>query len=253
MTDMSPLSRRYACTVALMSFVVATTMACAGRSGLHTQTDSKCKDPHDAGVQPVELKQTVKELQNKEPGCIKEIADLQALDASTTTSQEVPAAIGCAAGDSTSVEVTQYSSGGTIGAGMYGDGSGKHRGYVLARIKNTGPCTTAAPFNIPAGADLLWIVDHKKNGKTKSYLVDYTTEQDLNNSHKYWNFGSCGHTGNTGDKAMFRLGDKCDDSWHPGTLAAERSQGGIHSFVDAGAIWMNCAGDCCFANAFDDS
>jgi hypothetical protein len=158
------------------------------------------------------------------------------------------------------VIVGAYDGTGAKDTAAYGDGTGRQRGYVLARIENQGRCATAAPFGIPAGAVVYWVVD-RQNGadKLRSHFIMQGTDDYLN-GHAAWTIALCGHTNNSGDKAMFKVGDPCAD--YPSTPAAFPPAGGhleghgtraltMQLRFDGEAVWIVCGNDCCYANAFE--
>lgn len=239
------------CTMAAGLIAYAIVLSACHRTQLvHGLTDSKCKDSPDATQTIVPLTQTVEYLQRKYPGCIAEIADVQNTNATTWTTQQAPTD-GGACGGSTTLRIRQYKGGGGVGPGKYGDDDDSHhglqRGYVLALIENTGACAAAGRFSIPAGTKMLWVVDHPKNEESRSHFVYYSDDTKNLNEQRDWKFHPCGHTGISGDTAMFRKVG-CDDTEHYKVLPALAV--GDSTRVDPFVPWMNCGGDCCTSSGY---
>lgn len=244
--------------------VVAVFAACRSSGGraVVAFADSACPWTLDLSSQPMELKEDVDKLQSKYHGCLTEIAAAQDLNASTVNNQtqtDIPADPMCTYHDvTTSVQTGEYANAGLIDPGSYGSGTGKRKGFIVAKVKNLGRCATAAPLSIPAGATLLWIVD-VKGGATakKAHLVFAGSESDLLGK-KEWQITACNHPpgGSAADAATIKFGNACQNL----TLQQARDSVAAHPNMYPSSphrfagdpeiiLWMTCGGDCCYTDS----
>ncbi len=240
------VSRRAALGAALA--VTATLAACAmvRTSALATPPATKCPDPPSLGMAPIPLTQRTKRLIEKYEGCITEIATAQDLipDAQNDVKQLVTG-VNCPAGvTQTTLQVGEYHNAGQIGDGHYGDGPGKNRGFIVARVKNIGPCTTAGKLAIPPNAVLVWIIEKPKDEAKRSQIVllNGGTETPLNGRYDY-EIKTCNHSGNTGDAAQAKVGNPCTTYRTPPSPLNIHGGPGVEEEL---SLWLVCGGDCCY-------
>jgi hypothetical protein len=216
---------------------------------------------------PVALKQGMRDLAKwGYKKCIDHLADVQAGDIVPTQTndypQTVPADDACPS-KTTQVRVAQYKNAGGLALDSYGDGGTKQRGFLVARIANLGDCATRDPVAIPPHTTVYWVVDREhKDQKIRSHFIVAGTGEYLG-GHASWNFVRCDHNPASGDNAMMKFGNPCDD--YAQSPSVQRSGGGpgggpgggsqsarprLFAYFDT--VWLNCGGNCCYADAIMD-
>lgn len=246
----------------------AVLIGCSSAMQVHATNSTRCKEAPDPSMQPIPLTQSVEYLHSAHHdayrGCITDIAAMQTVltTGSNNQPQAVPADANCQYHDATTTVIAgAYTGTGARDTAAYGDGPGKQRGYVLARIENQGRCDTVAPFSIPAGAVVYWVVDRQNGDHTlRSHFIMQGTDDYLG-GHAGWKIELCHHTNNSGDKAMVKVGDPCADyattpAAFPPAGNSERQGPGPRAPAfrlrfDEMAMWIVCGTDCCYANGFE--
>lgn len=235
--------------------IICVLAACAGLGRSPAPiADADCKDEIDTSQPMIPLKQSVKYLHDKFPKCIAKIASKQ--QTGTGSGNGTPITVGCAGGQTTTIVVSAYSGAGVIDATKYGDGNGKQRGFVVAKITNTGTCQMADPFPLPSGESVYWVIDRKspnEGSAWRSHFIVATTGDYLAGKEN-WAIDTCGHSGSASDYARYKPGKACDDgpqldvsnNVSAGAEKAKKGRGGD----DGPAYWISCGGDCCYSNDF---
>jgi hypothetical protein len=221
---------------------------------------TKCNASYNSHAKPIPLPADAATLQANFPGCLSEIAQVQFADLATNADNNkplpVPADPNCWTGDATTdLRVGEYDGAGRLN-GMYGNGN--VTSYIVGRIENTGRCPTAGKIVIPPTSVVLWIVERTEvGGPLRAHLVYQGAETNLS-GHFDWEFGSCGHTGRSGDKAKYK-DNVCDDSTDD-LMHQEVSIGSAQAVLrvplrmkrgpDDSGLWLVCGADCCYTTNF---
>jgi hypothetical protein len=250
-----PLSVKIGLMLVLFLGSGATIAATRGNSETKRTPPPSCKFKPPAVEQPIELPDEVDKLS---AGCIDAIAASQD-EGVVTTQPDVPADPTCSTpGGVVTVVTTAYKNTGHTSYLDYGVGSGKRRGYVVAKIRNMGACATADPVSIPAGTTVYWVIEFKAGGPNANARLIVAGGSDVPNHAPKFRFHNCGNNAEPeDDKAWFKFGKVCSDQLHTvASLAASRRRVAAQkadfprsphraTFDPPPFLWMACGGDCC--------
>jgi hypothetical protein len=242
---------------ALTPFAVVSCHHASLNAAMHVATANlpDCKEDLDLSASPVPLKQSVDDYHDKWKGkyrkCVLEVAGSQ-----TVMSNAVQTVSGdplCAASaKQTSLTISTYTGTGSLDSIKYGDGTGKQRGFVVAKITNTGPCATLPPFSIPSGESYYWVLDRETDVLWRAHFIRATDGEYLQGIAD-WTIVPCPapHTGTaTGDVSWYKADHACTDTPGPSPAALGRGTKSLDDPDFGPALWINCGGDCCYTNYF---